>query len=203
MYFFNWRATPAPGPQKIDLGIYHSYYGIFLLLLYTLFTHTMVRNTKGGKGAKSMARKSFASSGTFPIPTSDMEQFAIVSKMYGPSCHVLLNDGSTILCHIRNKFKGRHKSANLISVGSIILIGFRDWESETNRKNADLLFVYDNVQANSLADRFTLPIIRDNYTNSSYDILFDYSTTTTPTDIQTTPSHYDSSFNTTFDFLDI
>jgi hypothetical protein len=164
----------------------------------------MVRNTKGGKGAKSMARKSFASSGAFPIPTSDMEQFAIVSKMYGPSCHVMLNDGSTILCHIRNKFKGRHKSSNLISIGSILLIGFRDWESETNRKNCDLLFVYDNVQANSLADRFTIPSIRDNFSNTAFDILFDDSTTVEPDN--SIPSHqstYDSSNNTLFDFLDI
>lgn len=134
----------------------------------------MVRNTKGGKGAKSMARKSTASSGTYPIPASDMEHFAIVSNMYGPSCDVILNDGSKLLCHIRNKFKGRHKSGNFISLGSILLIGYRDWESGTNRKNCDLLFVYDNVQANSLADRFTLPTIPDTYgTIASSDILFD------------------------------
>ena len=165
----------------------------------------MVRNTKGGKGAKSMARKSFGSAGTYPIPTSDMEHFAVVSNMYGPSCDVILLDGSKLLCHIRNKFKGRHKSGNLISLGSILLIGYRDWESQTNRKNCDLLFVYDNVQANSLADRFSLPTISDtSRTSASNDILFDDSispisneTHTTPHSIPTTSTHI------AFDFHDI
>jgi hypothetical protein len=164
----------------------------------------MVRNTKGGKGAKSMARKSFGSVAAYPIPTSDMEHFAVVSNMYGPSCHVILNDGSKLLCHIRNKFKGRQKSGNLISIGSILLIGFRDWESDSNRKNCDLLFVYDNVQANSLADRFPIPSIPDpsGASSSSFDILFDDSIS---------PSHIDlpndtitnNNNNNTFDFLDI
>lgn len=170
---------------------------------YTLHTYTMVRNTKGGKGAKSMARKSTGYSGTYPIPTSDMEHFAVVSKMYGPSCDVILLDGTILLCHIRNKFKGRHKSGNFISLGSILLIGFRDWESDSNRKNCDLLFVYDNTQANSLADRFSLPTIPDtSRTSASTDILFDDSIspsydTTTP---ESNPTH-----NTTiaFDFEDI
>jgi hypothetical protein len=165
----------------------------------------MVRNTKGGKGAKSMARKSTGSSGTYPIPTSDMEHFAVVSKMYGPSCDVILLDGSKLLCHIRNKFKGRHKSGNLILLGSILLIGFRDWESETNRKNCDLLFVYDNVQANSLADRFALPTIPDtSRTSASNDILFDDSISNTIDPLISTPeSNPTTSTTIAFDFDDI
>jgi hypothetical protein len=136
----------------------------------------MVKNTKGGKGAKSMARKSMASGGAgFPVPTSDMEHLAIVNKMFGPSCDVLLLDGSKLLCHIRNKFKGRHKSGNLITVGTIVLIGYRDWEADTARKNCDLLFVYDNLQASSLADRFTLDSLPSTSSFVS-DILFDNST---------------------------
>jgi translation initiation factor IF-1 len=137
----------------------------------------MVKNTKGGKGAKSMARKSTASGGGgFPIPTCELEQIAIVSKMYGPACEVLLNDGTKLLCHIRNKFKGRHKSGNLIIVGSIVLVGYRDWEPDTARKNCDLLFVYDNLQASSLADRFSIPSIASEYSTSSSDFVFDNST---------------------------
>jgi hypothetical protein len=165
----------------------------------------MVRNTKGGKGAKSMARKSFGSVGTYPIPTSDMEHFAVVSKMYGPSCDVILLDGSKLLCHIRNKFKGRHKSGNLISLGSILLIGYRDWESETYRKNCDLLFVYDNAQANSLADRFALPTIPNtSRTSASNDILFDDSISNTIDPLISTPDSNPTT-NTTiaFDFDDI
>ena len=145
----------------------------------------MVKNTKGGKGAKSMARKSTSGSssgaaGAFPVPTSDMEHLAVVNRMFGPACEVLLIDGSVLFCHIRNKFKGRRKSSNLILVGSILLVGFREWEPDTARKNCDLLFVYDNLQASSLSDRFTLPSLTSSYHVSSHvvssDILFDHST---------------------------
>ena len=167
----------------------------------------MVRNTKGGKGAKSMARKSFApSASSFPVPTCDLEQLAVVSKMYGPSCDVILLDGTKLLCHIRNKFKGRHKSGNLILVGSILLIGYRDWEPETARKNCDLLFVYDNLQASSLADRFAIPSIPDVASHSTSDILFDNSSTNDLLDT-TTVSYTDTTNNTTttvsFDFDDL
>jgi hypothetical protein len=139
----------------------------------------MVKNTKGGKGAKSMARKSVASGDVsgFPLPSSDMEQFALVTKMYGPSCDVILNDGTNILCHIRNKFKGRNKSRNLISVGSLLLIGFRDWEPSTSRKNCDLLFVYDSSQKSSLEDRFVIPSSEPIHIH--HDLLFDSNYTTT------------------------
>lgn len=135
----------------------------------------MVRNTKGGKGAKSMARKNTRSASTsFPVPTNDLEHFAVVNKMFGPSCEVLLLDGTKLLCHIRNKFKGRHKSGNLVLVGSILLIGFREWESDTDRKNCDLLFVYDTQQTHAIADLYTLPSIHasDN-TYGENDIVFD------------------------------
>jgi hypothetical protein len=167
----------------------------------------MVRNTKGGKGAKSMARKSFApSASSFPVPTSDMEQLAVVSNMYGPSCDVILLDGTKLLCHIRNKFKGRHKSGNLILVGSILLIGFRDWEPETSRKNCDLLFVYDNLQASSLADRFAIPSIPDFASHATSDILFDNSSTNdllTTTDSYTHTTNNNNTTTQPFDFDDL
>jgi len=156
----------------------------------------MVKNTKGGKGAKTMARKS-VTGGTvgFPVPTSDMEQLAVVTKIYGPTCDVLLLDGTTILCHIRKKFKGRRKHGNSISIGSVLLIGYRDWESDTARKNCDLLFVYDNMQASSLADRFTIPSIP--FASAFSDITFDTNTsidiqyTTTTTTTTTTDTSFD------------
>ncbi len=176
----------------------------------------MVKNTKGGKGAKSMARKSTSGgstrgAGTFPVPTSDMEHLAVVNRMFGPACEVLLIDGSVLFCHIRNKFKGRRKSSNLITVGSILLIGFREWEPDTARKNCDLLFVYDNLQASSLSDRFSLPSLPHSTSYTSSDVLFDHSTsstsdsiidtnTTTTTisnsfDISSSDSNFDSNFD--------
>jgi hypothetical protein len=149
----------------------------------------MVRNTKGGKGAKSMARKSVASgsSSGFPVPSSDMEHIAVVEHMFGPTCNVVLGDGSRILCHIRNKFKGRQKSRNLIRVGSILLIGYREWEKDTDRKNSDLLFVYDDLQASSLADRFFIPTIEPK--SSHHDISFDNSDVITSDLSDNFPSH--------------
>jgi hypothetical protein len=175
----------------------------------------MVKNTKGGKGAKSMARKSTGGSsgggaGAFPVPTSDMEHLAVVNRMFGPACEVLLIDGSVLFCHIRNKFKGRRKSSNLILVGSILLVGFREWEPDTARKNCDLLFVYDNLQASSLSDRFTLPSLTSSSTSFvSSDILFDHSTITTSdidpttfTNSFTTNDHnFDANFDANFDDL--
>jgi hypothetical protein len=164
----------------------------------------MVKNTKGGKGAKSLARKSTSGSsggaGAFPVPTSDMEHLAVVNRMFGPACQVLLIDGSVLFCHIRNKFKGRRKSSNLILVGSILLVGFREWEPDSARKNCDLLFVYDNLQASSLSDRFTLPSLTHSTSSlvSSSDILFDHSTITTSDsiiDTNTTNSFTNSSDN--------
>ena len=120
----------------------------------------MVKNTKGGKGAKSLARKNMRSSSlAFPVPSNDLECFAVVVKIFGPTCDVLLADGSKLLCHIRNKFKGRHKSGNFIAVGSILLIGLREWESDANRKNCDLLFVYDITQTHSIAELYVLPVL--------------------------------------------
>lgn len=165
----------------------------------------MVKNVKGGKGAKSMARKSVsgASSIGFPIPTSDLEQLAIVTKMYGPTCDVLFIDGSQLLCHIRKKFKGRRKSGNLITVGVIMLVGLRDWEPDTARKNCDLLFVYDTLQTAALADRFSIPSLPDSIQSTHSDICFDNSTS-----FELTPSdtiYYNSTLNTisTLDFDDL
>jgi len=175
----------------------------------------MVKNTKGGKGAKSMARKSIdtgASASTFPIPTSDMEHFAVVNKMFGPACEVLLLDGTVLFCHIRNKFKGRRKSGNFISIGSILLIGFREWEPDNARKNCDLLFVYDNLQVSSLAERFSLPSLNNNnyYYNLSHashePILFDYNFNSIESNPEhehehSTLSHFSTSSDLDFDLL--
>lgn len=178
----------------------------------------MVKNTKGGKGAKSMARKSSggtSGAGTFPVPTSDMEHLAVVNRMFGPACEVILIDGSILFCHIRNKFKGRRKSSNLITVGSILLVGFREWEPDTARKNCDLLFVYDNLQASSLSDRFSLPSLTHSTSSlvSSSDILFDHSTISSsdidPTTFTTNSFinssgnsiDFDSNFDANFDDL--
>jgi translation initiation factor IF-1 len=104
----------------------------------------MVRNISGGTGTKSLARKLTGNhSGAVPLPSNDLEKIAVVSKLHGAHCDVTLEDGSSVICHIRNKFRGRNKRGNTISVGTFVLVGLREWESSL--KNSDLLFVYDSV----------------------------------------------------------
>jgi translation initiation factor IF-1 len=112
----------------------------------------MVKNTNGGKGSKSLARKltSGSASSHFPVPSNELETFALVTKMHGPSCDVLLPDGSKLLCHIRNKFRGRSKRQNVIVMNNVILVGFREWES--TRKNCDLMYVYDSGEISKIND---------------------------------------------------
>jgi len=113
----------------------------------------MVKNTTGGKGSKSLARKltsSGSASSHFPVPSNELETFALVTKMHGPACDVLLPDGSKLLCHIRNKFRGRSKRQNVIVMNNVILVGFREWES--TRKNCDLMYVYDSGEISKVHD---------------------------------------------------
>jgi len=106
----------------------------------------MVRNISGGTGTKALARKLASNNNNsrdVPAPSNEYEKIAIVSKIHGAHCDVVLvEDNSSIICHIRNKFRGRNKRNNLIAVGAYILVGLRDWAS--NDKHSDLLFVYDN-----------------------------------------------------------
>jgi len=112
----------------------------------------MVKNTKGGKGAKGGARKSqnsFAS--TIRYSQDELEQYACVTKMFGNGmCQVTLEDEKTLICHIRNKFRGRQKRHNTINVFSVVLIGLREWEKIP--KNCDILFIYDDHHLNQLKE---------------------------------------------------
>lgn len=121
----------------------------------------MVKNTTGGSGAKSLARKLTAGGGSslVPLPASDDEVIAVVSKIHGAHCDVLLHDGTKLICHIRNKFRGRNKRQNVLSVGSFVLTAIRSWQSD--QSHSDLLFVYDS------APHFSpLPSLEPSYDNN-------------------------------------
>lgn len=115
----------------------------------------MVKNTKGGKGSKSLARKlvnSYSESNTkrnIRKPENKYEVFALTTKMYGTMCEVLTSDGKTYKCHIRGKFRGRSKRNSIVSVGKILLVGFREFE-EPNFKVCDLLEIYEPNEVNEL-----------------------------------------------------
>jgi len=101
----------------------------------------------GGKKAKGLARKLTSGSGSYSehirLSTSELEQYAVVLRLLGNGmCHVITNDGKTMLAHIRNKFRGRSKRNNEIKVMGIILVGMREWENPY--KNCDVMEVYDD-----------------------------------------------------------
>lgn len=114
----------------------------------------MVKNTKGGKGSKSLSRKLVNSdnntTNVVRIPDNDLEVFAIVTKMFGTICEVVTYDNKIYRCHIRGKFRGRSKRFSIVSVGKLVLIGFRDFEAPLF-KNTDLLEIYEPNDFSSLS----------------------------------------------------
>jgi translation initiation factor IF-1 len=106
----------------------------------------MVKNTTGGSGHKSQARKLVDSgnSGKLRLSLNESEKYARVSKMFGNGmCLVTTQDNLELTCHIRGKFRGRNKKNNLVSLNSTILVGLREWENPP--KNCDLLFLYEHL----------------------------------------------------------
>ena len=116
----------------------------------------MVKNTKGGNKQKKYARKNIKQNNYDERVRKAIEfeeMYASVSKVLGNGrVEIICNDGVTRHCVIRNKFRGRNKRDNLISVGSIILVGARDWETQTSLRKevCDLLFVYSDGQIDKL-----------------------------------------------------
>jgi len=108
----------------------------------------MVKNKKGGSGHKKMARK-HVSGGEFRQrklrEPNEGEMFARVTKINGGGvCEVICNDKMERQMIIRKKFRGRNKRDNNIAVGTMVLVGLRDWEVLSGKKKpkVDLLEVY-------------------------------------------------------------
>mgnify|MGYP006113123275 FL=1 len=119
----------------------------------------MVKNTTGGTGTKGLARKHMnrGRSEHVRVPDSEDEKFGYVSKMFGHGmCEIYINSETKLTGHIRNKFRGRQKRHNLITQGSIVLIGMRDWE--TVAKNCDILSIYDDNDIKQLKNRADINI---------------------------------------------
>jgi initiation factor 1A len=125
----------------------------------------MVKNTTGGKGAKSMASKNVAQKGSSKLRVAEFsgEIYAIVTKYLGNCmfhCHCM--DNVSRLGHIRGKFAGRGKKDNIISPGVWVLIGLREWENgstaptvkngKTKLQQCDLLEVYSDTDKRRLRD---------------------------------------------------
>uniref|UniRef100_A0A6C0B256 S1-like domain-containing protein n=1 Tax=viral metagenome TaxID=1070528 RepID=A0A6C0B256_9ZZZZ len=113
----------------------------------------MVKNTKGGKGAKSLARKTtttnFNAGEKLRLAVDELERYACVTKMFGNGmCEITLNDNQKLVGHIRGAFRGRQKHRNLITIHSIVMVGLREWEEVS--KNCDILYIYDDGQIDQL-----------------------------------------------------
>ena len=115
----------------------------------------MLKNTKGGKNAKKFGRK-FSNQGgptILRMSKDPAEVYACCSKIYGgANIEVKCVDGVDRLCIMRNKFRGRGKRDNVITVGTWLLVGLRDFETvkEGKRENCDLLEVYKDYDKEKL-----------------------------------------------------
>jgi translation initiation factor IF-1 len=118
----------------------------------------MVKNTKGGSGHKSQARKfaSVSSSKKTRLSEDEMEIYACVTSLLGgANCSVKGVDGETRLCIIRGKFRGgRGKRGNMLTRGTWVLVGTREWSSESGSdkesRKCDLLEVYNDADKQEL-----------------------------------------------------
>jgi initiation factor 1A len=110
----------------------------------------MVRNITGGNSSKGLARKDQTKgSSHIQLSTDELEQYACVTKAFGNGMvEIYTNDNVRLIGHIRNKFRGKNKRNNLITVDSIVLVGLRDYEKPP--KNCDILTVYDQMQVEQM-----------------------------------------------------
>lgn len=116
----------------------------------------MVKNKKGGSGHKRMAKK-HAGDDTFRQrklrEPNKGELFACVTRVNGGNVfEVLCNDKVNRQMIVRKKFRGRNKRHNAISVGTIVIVGLREWEvlSLKRKEKVDLLEVYNQGQMDQL-----------------------------------------------------
>ena len=116
----------------------------------------MVKNSTGGCRAKSQARKlssSYDGAGSgaaLRLSSSSLEVYAVVTKQFGQGrCQVHTVQGLDLQCVIRNKFRGRSKRGNTVVVGTVVLIGLYEWQSEP--KGGDVLEVYNTTEVGQLS----------------------------------------------------
>lgn len=112
----------------------------------------MVKNVTGGSKHRSAARKQTVPAAPPVIQwvrrAADGELYASAAKNYG-GCRfgVLCSDGKERICVIRRKFK-KYRRGNDVSVGTYMLVGTREWETDSN--TCDLLCVYSQGEVNLL-----------------------------------------------------
>lgn len=147
----------------------------------------MVRNEGGGNKMKHLARKHVNGSSQqqankfLRVSQCKEEVYAYVLRILGNSmCMVKCVDGYERLCHIRGKFTGRSKRENVLSQGTWVLVGLRQWDSEKefavkaskkekNIQKCDLLEIYSTSEREKLRvqEKIFQDVIADEGSDSS------------------------------------
>ena len=119
----------------------------------------MVKNTHGGSGHKSQARKNQADNSKYSSsklrlrnPDDDEVYAQVLGILGGGVCSVLCHDNVDRLCMIRGKFRGRGKRDNTLYRGSWILVALRTWSgtSKAGKEHCDLLEIYSDADKKRL-----------------------------------------------------
>lgn len=141
----------------------------------------MVKNTKGGGKQKKQGRKfiNAPSDKKVRYAVDENEIYAVVEKLLGNGMFMAVDAmNKEHLCVMRNKFRGRSKRDNNVTLGAWVLIGKRDWESTTKPK-CDLLEVYNDYEKEKLKASGN-PLIKNlksshdqNYIDNNDDITFE------------------------------
>ena len=118
----------------------------------------MVKN-QGGKRTKGQGRKYVGTTQQRKIryAVEEGEIYAVVTKLFGgDNCEVVCSDGTTRLCIIRKKFRGRGKRDNTVAPGIWILVGLREWQTANKLEKCDLLEVYSQSDKDTLKNNSSL-----------------------------------------------
>jgi initiation factor 1A len=123
----------------------------------------MVKNTFGGGKAKGYARKNENSVSTrLRMIEDDAEKYGIVRKIFGGSiCEVFCSDQITRQGVIRGKFRGKGKRNSIISSGTVVLIGLREWATQVKSdklEQGDILEVYSAFELDQLKQKPSFPV---------------------------------------------
>ena len=112
----------------------------------------MVKNLKGGSKSKQIGRKFV----TAPVDRKvrliheEGEIYAVETKLLGNGMFTANDiDGKERLVVMRNKFRGKGKRDNAVSLGSWVMIGERGFETGPKPK-CDLLEVYTDIEKQKL-----------------------------------------------------
>ena len=124
----------------------------------------MVKNSFGGSKAKGYARKNEKSVGSSRIRMvqDDAEKYGIVRKIFGGSiCEVFCDDQVVRHGIIRGKFRGKGKRNNIITSGTVVLIGLREWATGSKSdkcEQSDILEVYSAMELDQLKQKPSFPV---------------------------------------------